>query len=54
MKHALKLLIESDLMVYEIAEQVGYNNVRHFSDMFKKKFGKVPQEYRQSFRQPQS
>lgn len=50
MNHALKLLIETDLLVYEIADRVGYNNVRHFSDMFKKKYGKVPQEYRQSFR----
>ncbi|MGV7119033.1 response regulator [Paenibacillus kyungheensis] len=48
MKHALKLLLETDLLVYEIAEQVGYNNVRNFSDMFKKNFGKVPQEYRQA------
>ncbi|MGC5772544.1 response regulator [Paenibacillus pabuli] len=54
MSHALKLLIETDLMVYEIADRVGYNNVRHFSDMFKKKHGKVPQEYRQSFRRHES
>lgn len=51
MSHALKLLMETELMVYEIADRVGYNNVRHFSDMFKKKYGKVPQDYRQSFRQ---
>jgi two-component system response regulator YesN len=54
MRHALRLLIESDLMVYEIADRVGYNHVRHFSDMFKKRFGKVPQEYRQSFRRHQT
>ena len=42
MKHALRLLMQSDLMVYEIADRVGYNNARHFSDMFKKKFGKLP------------
>jgi two-component system response regulator YesN len=46
MGHALRLLLQTDLMVYEIAEQVGYNNARHFSDMFKKKFGKLPQEYK--------
>lgn len=51
MKHALRLLLHSDLMVYEIAEQVGYNNARHFSDMFKKKYGKLPQEYKQSFKE---
>lgn len=48
MKHALRLLLETDLMIYEIAERVGYNNARHFSDMFKKRYGKLPQEYRQS------
>jgi two-component system response regulator YesN len=46
MKHALRLLQQSDLMVYEVAEQVGYNNARQFSDMFKKRFGKLPNEYR--------
>ncbi|WP_438351533.1 response regulator [Paenibacillus sp. FA6] len=50
MKHALQLLQQNDLMVYEIAERVGYNNARHFSDMFKKKYGKLPQEYKQSAR----
>lgn len=48
MKHALRLLLETDLMIYEIADRVGYNNARHFSDMFKKMYGKLPQEYRQS------
>ncbi|WP_256700835.1 response regulator [Paenibacillus sp. P46E] len=50
MGHALRLLLHSDLMVYEIAERVGYNNARHFSDMFKKQFGKLPQEYKQSLK----
>lgn len=48
MKHAIRLLLDTDLMIYEIAERVGYNNARHFSDMFKKLYGKLPQEYRQS------
>ncbi|MNI65389.1 Bifunctional transcriptional activator/DNA repair enzyme AdaA [compost metagenome] len=50
LNHALRLLLQSDLMVYEIAELVGYNNARHFSDMFKKKYGKLPQEYKQSMK----
>ncbi|MNC84149.1 DNA-binding transcriptional regulator AraC [compost metagenome] len=48
MNHAQRLLLQSNLMVYEIADRVGYNNARHFSDMFKKQFGKLPQEYKQS------
>ncbi|XEC93585.1 response regulator [Paenibacillus tarimensis] len=47
MKHALHMLGHTDLMVYEIAEKVGYNNARHFSDMFKKMYGKLPNDYRQ-------
>ena len=48
MKHALRMLMQSDLMVYEIADKVGYNNARHFSDMFRRNFGKLPQEYKHS------
>jgi two-component system response regulator YesN len=47
MKHATDMLSLTDLMVYEIAEKVGYNNARHFSDMFKKRYGKLPIDYRQ-------
>jgi two-component system response regulator YesN len=50
MRNALKLLLQTDLMIYEIAEQVGYQNSRQFSDMFKKKYGKLPLEYKQSIR----
>jgi two-component system, response regulator YesN len=46
MKQAVKLLLQTELMVYQIAEQVGYNNARQFSDMFKKHYGKLPQEFR--------
>ncbi|MFC0211914.1 response regulator [Paenibacillus chartarius] len=46
MKHAVRLLLQTDLMVYEIAEKVGYNNARQFSDMFKKQYGKLPQDYK--------
>lgn len=48
MKHARQMLLNSDLMVYEIAEKVGYNSARLFSDMFRKHYGQIPQEFRQS------
>lgn len=50
MNHAVRMLAQTDLMVYEIAEKVGYNNARHFSDMFKKQYGKLPNEYKQSLK----
>ncbi|WP_248924273.1 response regulator [Paenibacillus hamazuiensis] len=46
MKQAVKLLLGTDLMIYQIADRVGYNNARQFSDMFKKHYGKLPQEYK--------
>ncbi|WP_426452472.1 response regulator [Paenibacillus sp. S-38] len=46
MNQAVKLLLQTELMIYEIAEAVGYNNARQFSDMFKKQFGKLPHEYK--------
>ncbi|WP_338539617.1 response regulator [Paenibacillus tundrae] len=48
MKHARQMLLHSNLMVYEIAEKVGYNSARLFSDMFRKHYGQIPQEFRQS------
>lgn len=46
MKEGHRLLLQSDLMVYEVAEAVGYNNPRQFSDMFRKYYGKLPNDYR--------
>ncbi|MHA7964014.1 response regulator [Paenibacillus sp. CAU 1782] len=51
MEQAVSLLTHTDLMVYEIADKVGYRNARHFSDMFKKQTGMLPQEFKQSIRQ---
>ncbi|MBB6733319.1 response regulator [Cohnella zeiphila] len=50
MRHAVRLLTGTDLMMYEVAEKVGYLSARHFSDVFKKTFGRLPNEYRQSLR----
>jgi len=50
MNQACRLLAKTDLLVYEIAERVGYQNARHFSDMFKKRYGKLPNEYKQSLK----
>lgn len=50
MNQAISLLKNTDMMVYEIADKVGYKNARHFSDMFKKHTGKLPQEFKSSLR----
>ncbi|SEO63566.1 two-component system, response regulator YesN [Amphibacillus marinus] len=46
MRKSLNLLLNTNMYIYEIAENVGYNNVRQFSDMFKKYYGKLPNEYK--------
>lgn len=44
MEKAKALLIEGKLMIYEIAEKVGYKNVPYFSSIFKKYNGISPSE----------
>ena len=46
MEEAKRLLNNTDYKAYEIAEAVGYKNVRQFSENFKGKYGKSPNEYR--------
>ena len=36
----------TDLKIYEICDQIGYNNVEHFNRMFKRMIGKSPNGYR--------
>ncbi len=46
MEEAKRLLRESNLRIYEIAEAVGYADLQHFGQMFKKRVGLTPKEYR--------
>ena len=50
MENAIKLLLTTDSKVYEIAGLTGFNDTRHFSDMFRKFYGINPMEYRKSFK----
>ena len=45
--HALEMLKDGNLKVYEISDKVGYNNVDYFHKKFKKFTGESPAEYRQ-------
>jgi two-component system response regulator YesN len=42
---AKSLLAEGKLMVYEIAERVGYKNVPYFTTLFKKHTGRNPTDF---------
>lgn len=44
---AVWLLENTNMYVYEIAEEVGYQNLKYFYQMFKKITGKAPNEYRE-------
>ncbi|ACT02845.1 helix-turn-helix domain-containing protein [Paenibacillus sp. JDR-2] len=44
--HAKKLLKQTHLRNYEVAERVGYQDSRYFSQIFKKKVGLSPSEFR--------
>jgi len=48
MERAMELLRESELKIADISERVGYPDMRHFSQIFRKKSGLTPSEYRQS------
>jgi len=46
MKEAEKLLSLTHLRIYEIAERLGFSDISHFSNMFKKYSGQTPSEFR--------
>lgn len=46
MQRAKRLLVSTDLKMYEISERVGYRSVEHFNRTFKKIFGVSPKDYR--------
>lgn len=46
MDWAAKLLRDSDLRVYEVAEMAGYSNVGYFSSLFKARYGVNPFNYK--------
>lgn len=45
---AKKMLISTDMMVYEIAQKLHYKDTKYFSRLFEKKTGKKPSEYRKN------
>jgi AraC-like DNA-binding protein len=53
MERAARLLAESPLSVGEIATQVGYDNIYHFSRQFKRALGISPAHYRQALPEPE-
>ena len=46
MQEACKLLNSTELMIYEVAQQLGYKDQYYFSRLFKKVIGVSPKKYR--------
>ena len=47
---AKELLLTTDRNIYEIASDVGYENIRYFSDLFRKIEGRTPSDFRRQMR----
>jgi AraC-like DNA-binding protein len=48
MRKAAQLLLNSDLTISEIALEVGYLSLSHFSSVFRQRFGVSPREFRRN------
>ncbi|MNW25978.1 Transcriptional regulatory protein DegU [compost metagenome] len=48
MEEAKNLLLQPQLKLADIAEKIGYNDMRHFTQVFRRKCGMTPTEYRAS------
>ncbi|OCT16269.1 DNA-binding response regulator [Paenibacillus pectinilyticus] len=47
LEQAKQLLLNPKLKLADVAERIGYQDMRHFSQVFKKKYGVTPSEFRQ-------
>ena len=54
MEAAKKMLLTTDNTVHEISSKVGYDNVNHFINLFKKENGVTPSVFRQKALKDQS
>lgn len=52
LREAHRLVVGTDMLTYEIAERVGYRNVRSLTDAFRKEYGQNPMDYRKSHQSP--
>jgi transcriptional regulator GlxA family with amidase domain len=49
MRLARNLLANTSMRIGEIAAETGFNDMFHFSRIFKKRFGKSPVAYRKKY-----
>ncbi|MEC0226628.1 response regulator transcription factor [Paenibacillus alba] len=51
LEQAKQLLLNPKLKLADVAERIGYQDMRHFSQVFRKKYGVTPSDYRQEHTQ---
>ena len=51
MEQAKILCLSTDMKNYEIAEEIGYEDVNYFTNRFKKTFGITPKQFKQGMKQ---
>ncbi|MCR8642488.1 response regulator [Paenibacillus sp. N1-5-1-14] len=49
MHRAVEILNESSIKISQVAKEVGYEDIKYFSQQFKKYMGKTPSEYRHKY-----
>ena len=50
MEQAKILCLSTDMKNYEIAEEIGYEDVNYFTNRFKKTFGITPKQFKQGMK----
>ena len=53
-REAIELLHDDNMKMYEIAENVGYSSQHYFSNVFKKKVGLSPNDYKRSIKEKET
>ena len=50
LRHALDLLLSTDMKSYEISDAVGFKDPKYLSELFQRTYGKTPVAYRKELR----
>jgi AraC-like DNA-binding protein len=51
LQHAMRLLVDTDMEIAEVAFECGYTSLARLYDAFQKRLGKTPRHYRLEFQQ---
>ena len=46
LKNAAQIILQSNLKLSQVAEEVGFNDYKHFKKSFQQQFGCLPSEYK--------